>query len=44
MNTAQVTENQLILPVENGESAAKVLPLDKQVSTIGFETATFGLG
>ena len=44
MNTAQVTENQLILPVENGESAANVLPIDRKLSTIGFETATFGLG
>jgi len=32
------------LPIENDKSDATVLPLDKRLSEIAFETATFGLG
>ena len=44
MNTIETTQDRLVLPIEDGESAATILPLDKQVSSIKFETATFGLG
>ena len=44
MNTLESTQDQLVLPIEDGESAAQLLPLDKQVSSVKFETATFGLG
>ncbi len=32
------------LPVEDGRSAAAVLPLDRDSSKTAFQTATFGLG
>ncbi len=32
------------LPQENGNVNARTLPLDREKSTVRFETATFGLG
>lgn len=32
------------LPMEDGTSAALVLPADKDASQVAYQTATFGLG
>ena len=44
MNAHTQEQIPLILPVEDGRSAARALPLDLQLSVEPFETATFGLG
>ena len=36
--------NSLILPMEDGISAARTLPIDLRLAKLEIETATFGFG
>ena len=44
MNFGFNMSEPLILPVEDYQPAARILPFDKQLSEVAYETATFGLG
>lgn len=44
LGSMKVTGEEEILAKADGKVAAQTLPLDRELSKVKFETATFGLG